>query len=175
MMNTAAFNERIMDTVLNKCKPVSLFLAVALVLLVLETIYLFTTKTNAGFAILNILPIRHTFKNRFSTKSQITLHGIVALILISYLIWIIVPAYQDIHNSQYCQITAQYIHKEPKQTKVSISEGHIWVETQDGGFYLELPADWTEEEFPYGTYHGIISYGKASRILTSFICQSASE
>ena len=175
MMNTVAFNERIMGTVLNKCKDVGILLVIALVLLGIELIYLFVTKSNAGFAVMNILPIRHTFKNRFSTKNQIALHSFVAIVLISYLVWTIVPAYRDIHNGQYRQIMAQYTHEEHKQTRGSFSEGYVWIEIHDVGFYLELPVDWDEHEFPFGTYYGIVCYGEESKILTSFICQSALE
>ena len=174
-MNTGAFNERIMSTVLDKCKPIGILLVLALVLLGIELIYLFVTKSNAGFAVLNILPTRHTFKNRFSTKTQIALHSIVAIVLISYLIWTIVPAYRDIHNGQYCQVVAQYTRDEQKQTRDSFSKGYVWIETQDDGFYLELPVDWDEYEFPLGTYYGIVCYGEESKILTSFVCQSALE
>lgn len=175
MMDTVAFNERIMRTVWDKCKPASVLMVIALVLLGIDIVYLFVTKSNAGFAVLNILPIRHVFKNRFSTKSQIALHSIVAVILISYLVGTIVPAYRDVHNGQYCYITAQYTHEEHKEKGTLFSNGYVWIETQVDGFYLELPVDWDEYEFPFGTYYGIICYGEESRILTSFICQPALE
>ena len=54
MMDTVAFNERIMRTVWDKCKPASVLMVIALVLLGIDIVYLFVTKSNAGFAVLNI-------------------------------------------------------------------------------------------------------------------------
>lgn len=174
-MDIAVFNERLIATVLDKCRSIIILLVITIVLLGAELIYYNVTKSNDGFSLLNILPINHTFKNRFSTQNQITLHCIGAVILLGYLAWAFFPAYCDIQNSQYSQVAVRYTNEEQVQSRRLFSNGYVWVETEEDGFYLELPVDWNAYEFPLGTHRGIVCYSEKSKILLSFEPQSISE
>ena len=143
-------------------------LIVGILLLLKDLIYYRVTRNNDGVSLLNVLKI---FKNRFTTKEQIALKLVGILALLALIIWTVVPAHQDISKQQYECILGQYTYEADNQDGL-FSNGRVRVETEEDEFYLELPVDWTEDEFPPEAMQGWIYYSKESKILLSFISQT---
>ena len=164
-MDITQFNRRIIDSCVSQCKPAVVLLVIGVLLLVKDLIYYNVTKKNDGLSLLNFFKI---FNNRFTTKEQIALKliGIVALLIL--IAWTIVPAYKDISNQQYNCVFGQYTYEIDNQDSI-FTNGRVKVETKDDEFYLELPANWSEDEFPAGTMQGMIYYSKESKVFLFFV------
>lgn len=167
MLDISQFNERIIETCVNQCKPAIALLVIGIVLLLIDIIYFKVTRNNDGLSLINITKI---FTNRFTTKEQIALKIVGILALLVLIAWTTLPVYQDLSNQQFECVSGQYTYETDNQ-KGLFSNGRVRVDTGENIFYLELPANWSEDEFPTGTRQGTIYYSKASKIFVSFIPQ----
>lgn len=87
--------------------------------------------------------------------------------------WVL-DAIRDMKHQQFVQITAMY---ERNATSIPRNgwhtNGYVWVYADDIKIRLELPADWTEEQFPYGKEEGTIWYSKESKVILAIQTEKA--
>ena len=102
------------------------------------------------------------------------------VLVLGLLVWIplffggwIASAFRDIKNEQIICCEGVYIRDQTYKARIELFiNGEIYVRQGKNGFTLFLPANWTEEKFPEGEYHGTIFYSKESEVILDFIPSS---
>ena len=168
-MDFLQFNERIIDTTRARCRPAFVFLTIVLLLLVKDILYFKLTQKNDGISLLNVIKV---YKNRFTTKEQIALKLIAIFALLILISVYIFSAHQDISKQQYECVWGTYTYNTSSRND-TFSDGRVRVVTEGKEFYLSLPVDWHEDEFPTGTMQGFSYYSRISKIMLSFAPQHA--
>ena len=164
----AQFDQRLIDTMIDRCKIVGVLWIIILLTLAIEALYCWKTKSNQGVSIWNLFSKKPIFLNRLSLKQRMGRKLIVAIILPVLMIWLGLPVYNDIAQQQYIQAQANYSRNENTSKNHLFSNGYVVIETGNEEIRLELPANWTEQEFPEGLHCGTVWYSQESKVILSF-------
>lgn len=101
------------------------------------------------------------------TKSTILGAGVFCVVLFALGLFEILPAVRDLTEQRFVQVTTTYYHPSHSVGRFDfLSDGFVKVE--DGARTLELPPNWTAEDFPNGHYYGEIWYSEQSEFILSF-------
>lgn len=172
MQDYSFFSERILRTTWGRSRIVIIVLLIIVVSLLVKMIYYWRTKSNKGVSIWSFLLRNTTYSPRLPTlKQQIgfSIVGIILLLIVA--ITSLRSAYRDINYTQYVRIETQYSREATRDDGNIFSYGRVYVKTGDTWISLNLPYDWTYEEFPLGEFNGIIWYSEEARIILNFTPQ----
>lgn len=172
-MHYSDFDIRILRTFCSRYMIVAVVILIIAVTLTIELVYYHKTKSSQGISIWNLLSKKPVFAQRLSIKQQISRDLIAIVILSVYLCYSIIPIYNDVSNQQYIEVDALYSRTARDADGNLFSNGQIYIEVSGEVIRLELPEDWTEDEFPEGTFWGTIWYSKESKMVLSIVLQTA--
>ena len=168
-MSNFNWEDRLVNTVIDQCKFLVFIMALVLLFLIIDIIVLLKTRQNNATTIWNILFKKRDRKSKYTLKQQIMIKVVILILVPLWLCLVfIIPAHNDIEHNQYVQITTTYHRKSEADGKNLFSNGHVYIEIGNDRITLDLPSDWTHDEFPVGTYSGTVCYAKESGIILAF-------
>ena len=168
-MESVAFEKMLMDTIIAQAKlHVFLFCIIGIALTV-DILWYVRKKEENGFSIWALLPFGKNIKTKLSAKDQIAMDIFVLLILIVMSGWKIVPTYLDVSEQSYCEVQTTYIRTEDTTDAGGfLSYGHVYAMIDGKQVHLDLPANWSSEDFPEGEHTGLVSYSERSKYILKF-------
>lgn len=169
MMDLSAFEERLIHTAVNRGLLWGILALVVAVTLAVEVIHYRKTGDNSGVHLGKFFfPGAKNRKLKHTTRQQIGLDIAALAVLAAVMLMNALPVWRDVSGQQYVMVEAQYERTESSSEANLFSNGYVYARTEDGRLDLRLPAGWTAEEFPLGTYSGTIWYSEQSKIILSF-------
>ncbi len=76
-----------------------------------------------------------------------------------------VAAHNDLKNSQFIFVQAEYQRKNDPSSKTFSYDHHATLTTAEGRISVDLPPSWTPEEFPEGKFKVLACYAKDTKLL----------
>lgn len=172
MQDYSIFSERILQTAWGRSKIVMIIILVGIVLLLIQTVHYLRTKSNKGVSIWGFLLRNTTYSPRLPTLRKQIGFGIVGIILLIIVtITSLLSAHRDISHTQYVRVETLYSRQVTSDDGNMFSYGCVYAKIEDNWIKLNLPYDWTYEEFPLGEFKGIIWYSEETRIILDFTPQ----
>ena len=171
-MGISEFEQRLIGTIAGRCKIWGIWLLFFIAQLIFQIVYYRKTGSNQGMTPLVVLLFkRKHWRNKYTTKQQISLTVMAIVLVLAFAAWGIIPICRDIAGQQYIAAEASYQRAEPVSGKGLFSNGQVTVEIEGESLTLDLPAGWTAEEFPAGSFTGTVWYGRESEIILAFVRQ----
>ena len=171
-MDYAAFEERLVQTLINRSLLWGILALAILLLLATKVIYYCKTGDNSGWYLWKVFFTNaENRKLKYTTKQQIAMSAIALMGLSVVALMTVLPIWQDVSAQRYVKVEAEYKRTEISSESSFFSNGYVYAYADGQRIDLSLPAGWTKEEFPLGTYQGIIWYSEASKVILSFTAQ----
>ena len=80
------------------------------------------------------------------------------------------PLWQDIKHKQIVEAYGSYYFDTVNiPTRSFVKNAYANIEINGKAYTMDLPAGWSEKDFPFGTFDGKIVYAKESKIILEFI------
>lgn len=167
-MDYAPLQARLLHTCTSRMLLLAVLALYFAVALIVRVVHFRKTHDNRGISLRALMGGTDAVRPRKTLKQQITQHAVILVMLLGLAIYRAYPTYLDIARQQYVMVTASYERTSSSSERTLFSSGYAYFMQDGERIHLELPADWTEDEFPLGTYQGALWYSQESKVLLSF-------
>lgn len=166
-MDILVFREKLINTVIMRCRPLLVVLLLIVTFLIFDVIYKKKTRTNCGLSLTKLFTNNKHFTPRFTLNQQMIMKVIGAFIICVMICVQVIATYVDVHSHQYIELHVQSI-QDIMSEKSLFSCGQMCVIDSDGKqLFLNLPADFMANDYPIGV-GGTIWYAKETKVVLAF-------